>query len=970
MRRVSFAFLSVIFLFARSQAPAQSPTPLPYTMTTLAGTSPMTAASGTQCPNLPAGVKSGDADGDGCLAVNALFGAAGRGGVEVDSFGNVFVADDVNSVIHVIDPTSGIMNRLAGLGTVCSASQDKAGDGCLAATQTVTNSPRGIGIDPYGNVLIAGYGDNLVHVVCRTASPLCTSAQIGTMQLVAGCVQSPTSSGTGGIGADNVPAFRLSAGTCTAALGEVDQPRGVTGDTYGNVYWAGTQTSRTRVVLGPLTSSYFKGTNPIYAALGVYYASLTPGYMYTVVNTTGSSTSTGGNPTTANSSCSVTTNNVMYSGTATDIYGDGCPFEFSSVKASSGYTSGVAVDAAGNMLFTDPTHGLRVFFVSNAGSAGAAMAAVIAANNNGVTPQPGFIYMLAGGGTGSLSATPTPGNSTALSDSTITKLTVSPQGNIYIGDSSKVLFFDTNTGYVRVLLSGSSNVTAGSFCNGSSGQESLSAYSDGCPASKSIFSNGNGLGVAVDQQGNLYLYDATSNGAGMLVRKVLAQGLAEQTLGTPLIQTFQVHLPESASGAVSGSTATLTTTPDATVLPPACSQNADNSVDCTATVTVTPSGAGSRSAALTLTLPQGSWSNPLANLALNGTVTGSVLTLDETSTTSVGTTTPLAPATKGLFSSIAPAGVALDGAGNVYTMDISTGTIQELVQGSNSAALSSSLPSNPGQIAVDALGDVFTVGSGTPSIQELKVTGAPASSGAPATFTATSVSYTPTNGGTAAPQAIAVDGAGNLFVADNQGSPAANVIYRLSLEPNTVQYQSTVATGLTNPVSLAVDGSGNVYVADKGAGAVYRLAPTATGTYSQSTLFSNVTPTAVAVDPAGDVYVQDQNSGSVLEVPVSGPQISVFVGLGAPNGLAVDGQGNVYISDAHNPGISEVVRNAVSYNFGTNESIVFNGVLSDVGTQAITGSNPVTNTTNFSVTAGSSNGCPLSSSVLGALSSG
>ena len=167
----------------------QAPIALPYTMTTIAGSSPMTAASGTQCPNLPAGVKSADAYGDGCLAVNGIFGAAARGGVQVDSFGNVFVADDVNSIIHVINPATGLMTVLAGGGSVCAAatgvgatgSVDAAGDGCLAATQTKTAGQRGIGIDPYGNVLLAGYSDNAVHLICRTVSPLCPAAQVGQM---------------------------------------------------------------------------------------------------------------------------------------------------------------------------------------------------------------------------------------------------------------------------------------------------------------------------------------------------------------------------------------------------------------------------------------------------------------------------------------------------------------------------------------------------------------------------------------------------------------------------------------------------------------------------------------------------------------------------------------------------------------------------------------------------------------------
>jgi hypothetical protein len=173
--RLAIAILPVLCLLTVINAEAQTPVALPYTMTTLAGTSPMAATAGTQCPNLPAGIVSADAFGDGCLAVNGIFGAAGRGGVQVDSFGNVFVADDVDGIIHAINPSTGIMTKLAGLGTACAGKLDSSGDGCLAATQTVMGAQRGIGLDPYGNVLGPGYGDHLAHIICRTASPLCVT---------------------------------------------------------------------------------------------------------------------------------------------------------------------------------------------------------------------------------------------------------------------------------------------------------------------------------------------------------------------------------------------------------------------------------------------------------------------------------------------------------------------------------------------------------------------------------------------------------------------------------------------------------------------------------------------------------------------------------------------------------------------------------------------------------------------------
>ncbi len=988
MPRARFRILASTFLTVCGLLPSalaqQTPIALPYTMTTLAGTSPMSSVTGTQCPSLPTGAKSTDSYGDGCLSTNAVFGAAGRGGVQVDAFGNVFVADDVNSIIHVIDPTSGIMRVLAGgASNICTAATgagasgaiDTAGDGCLAATQTKTSSYRGIGMDPYGNVLLAGYGDNAVHVVCRTASPICTAAQIGTMQLVAGCVKSTGSAPSGGVGIDNVKAVQtfITAG-CTASNGEVDAPRGVSGDIYGNVYFADTSSSRTRVVVGPLTSTFFTGNNPLYAALAASYASVTPGYAYSIVNPTGTSTSTGGTATVKGASC-LSAQNSSVSGTALDTWGDGCPLTYSSVVASSGYTSGVAVDAAGNMVFTDPTHGLRVFYVSGAGAAGALMKNAIIANNPGVTPQAGFIYLLWGGGTTSLGATPTLGTSTAATDSTLVKVVVNPQGNIYIGDSSKLIFYDMSSGYVRLLYASSSNVTAGNYCSGISGQKSLSAYSDGCPASKAVFSNSSGLGVAADAQDNLYLYDASSNSTSMLVRKILAQGLAPQTVGTSLNQIFEVHIPEIAAGSVSAPTASLTTTPDMTAGSVTCAaQNADFSFDCTVPITATPSAAGPRFATLTLgasfSPTSGSPATAQMDLALNGVATGSVLVLDSATATSGTTTTPIAPTENTLLSSITPAGVALDGAGNVYTMDTHAGHFLEYVQGAASTTLPGTLPASANQLAVDQLGDVFAVGAGTPSITELAVTGPPASSGAPATFTSTSLNYTPISG-TPTPQAIAVDTAGNVYVADKQSGTATTAIYRLALASGSVVSQTTIATGFTNPVSLAVDSSGNVYVADQGTSSVYKLTPGLVGGipgYTQTTAVSSVTPMAVAVDPAGDLYLQDAVTMSVIEVPVSGPNTTVLIGLGNPSGLAVDGKGNVYSADSNSATVTQVVRDALSYNFGTGSSAspTFAGTLTDVGNQSVTGSNTVTNTTNFNVVGGSTNGCTFSSSVLGA----
>jgi hypothetical protein len=955
MRHLAVAVLSAVCSLACLNLPAQSPIALPYTITTLAGTSPMAAVAGTQCPNLPTGVLSTDAFGDGCLAANAILGNDPYSGVAVDAFGDVFMSDDIKGALHMINPNSGIMTLVAGGGTACSSKIDSSGDGCVAATGTPTTpvaDARGDGIDPYGNILLAGYNDHFVHIVCRAASPLCGSAApsaaapiqipVGDMGLIAGCAYSSGSSGVTGAGVDNTPGFSTptagfsgspfanaggSSSACTTSLGEVDQPRGVTADAYGNVYYADTASKRWRVVLGP--QSYNVITNPLWAVLEentAWYNGSTlllhAGYAYTLAGVSTTATTKG-------ASCAG-------SGTATDTEGDGCLFTAASVNSSTSDAQGVGVDAAGNMIFTDAGNGLlRVLFVNGAGAAGAAMTNAIEANNAGMSPsapQPGFVYSLAGGGsTGGVSATPALGNSRTALDSSTTKLTVSPQGNIFIGDKTRVLFFDIDTGYIRTLFtSASANVAAASFCGGSSGPVSLSAYSDGCPAANAEFGNTNGLTVGVDGTGNLYFDDGNSNTAQELVRKVMAQGFAPQTLAATQQQIFEAHLPGATAAT---SSATLSATPDISAASPACTLNADQTVDCTVAVTSTPSAAGLRSATLTVTNAS---SGEAANIALDGPVAGSALAFDNAATTSNSTTTPVAATTSTILSGTVPAAVAADGAGNVYA---ATGTsIVESIGGaaytlSTSSSAPISLPATPAQIAVDPLGNVYAVSPASGQIEELALT----ASGTPSAYALAAIAYTPCSGCTAAPQAVAADAAGNLYVADAQSSPANTAVYRLSPFASAGRQQATIAAGFANLVSLAVDPSGDVFVADKSAGAVYKLAPSTAGSYAQTTLVSGIVPVAVATDAAGDVYVQDESSDSVIEVPVSGPETSVLTGLQNPTGLAVDGLGNLLSADAKNTSITKVIRNAGSYGSTSTPLTSISGTLTNVGSVAATG---------------------------------
>jgi hypothetical protein len=1071
IRRWTFCLdivLPLYLIFAGWTAAAQTPVALPMTMTTLAGGLAPAAsyAVGATCPGTSATMSS--AYGDNCPSLVAAFTSAGRGGVAVDAYGNVIVADDKTAVIHLIDGSTKRMTVLAGGGTVCSTGKlSSAGDGCLASTQTILAGPRGIGTDPYGNVIIPEYSQNLIHLVCRYPSPLCSASpapttanpiqvQIGSMGVVGGCIGGTASTGTSGAGYDGTPGFSTytstatntasyptllsgaasafkNAGSCSKSLGEVYAPRAANADIYGNIYYADTSSSRTRVILGPLTSSFFKGSNPLYAALeinsGWTASNLKPGYVYTVVNVQGTTTGTTTATVTTGSSCKSsitggsTTYNYSGSSTALDTHSDGCPFFDSSVTPSSGYTATSSVDGAGNLIFTDPGSqgALRVFFVQGWASASTASAAgatgavatagvnmynAILKNNTGITPTAGYIYALAGGSglqasaTGStLSTTPTLGNSTQLTSTTMVKTSVSPQGNIYIGDGTRVLFYDIYNGTIRTLLSsGAAVTTLGGACGSTTAR---SVYSDGCPVANSSFGNSNGLGVAVDAQGNLYLYDNNGDTSNMLVREILAQGFGSQSKGNigglsatvayPLLslgqaqtQSFTVHFPNATANAVTvaaGTDASLSYTT------PACTwySSLDNSLDCTLSVTYTPTAVGAGNASLLLTASGGE----TFTLNLSGTVAGAGLAIDNATS---GSTSLLS--TTSLLSGYAPSAVTTDAKGNVYAAIGSGGSysIAELPSGSTSAqTLASGLTAQPTALAVDANGDVFYL-DGSSTVKELAAT----ASGTSIAYTSTTLSYTTDSLSTAHPVALTVDSAGNLYVADNQSG--TDTIYKISLaaenlltqtncnyaatsgstaasvcQSSIAGYKSSAYSSLTfgKISALAMDGDGTLYVADSGNTAVYALTPyvaTIYG-YNQSTVQSSVTATGLATDAAGDLYVQ--TTAGVTMIPISGSAARIYTAsLTTPAGIAVDGAGNVYVADSGASALTRIARNSVTENFGSDTTLAFSGTLTNFGNVA---SAEQSSAAGFGEEAGDfslAGSCPLDTNLLSVLSSG
>jgi sugar lactone lactonase YvrE len=156
------------------------------------------------------------------------------------------------------------------------------------------------------------------------------------------------------------------------------------------------------------------------------------------------------------------------------------------------------------------------------------------------------------------------------------------------------------------------------------------------------------------------------------------------------------------------------------------------------------------------------------------------------------------------------------------------------------------------------------------------------------------------------PEAVAVDAAGDVYVADID----LQEVFKVTPEGK----ETTVGTGLEVPGGVAVDGAGNVYIADSQAAEVFKVTPDGV----QTTVGSNFQyPSGIAVDGEGNVYVSDPFIDAVFKITPSGKMTMVGSGYNTPDGVAVDSAGNVYVADPFNQAVFKVTPGGKQTTVGT-----------------------------------------------------
>jgi sugar lactone lactonase YvrE len=476
-------------------------------------------------------------------------------------------------------------------------------------------------------------------------------------------------------------------------------------------------------------------------------------------------------------------------------------------------------------------------------------------------------------------------------------------GNLYVADTGNNIIRKINASSGAVTtLAGTAGVTGSADSTGAAAQFN------------------NPQSVAVDGAGNVYVTDTDNN----TIRMITAGGVVSTLAGAPGVagvadgtgNLAQFDHPKGIVADAAGNVY-VSDTNNATIrrITPG---GVVTTMAGTAFVTGTADGLGS---AAHFANPLGMALDAAGNLYVADFVNATVRKISVTAavTTLAGKAAVAgdidATGSAALFNS--PQGTAVDAAGNILVADTGNNIIRKVnatsgavitlagasgVTGSNDGTGTAAQFSAPWGLAADTSGNVYVADMGNAVIRKI-------SSGGAVTTLAGSAGATGTTDGTGsaarfnAPQAVATDASGNVYVADTGNSvirkiTPAGVVTTLAGTAGAAG--TTDGTGAAarfdHPQGVVTDASGNVYVADSGNYAVRKIDPagvvtTLAGVTGQAGHADGTGAAArfdvlvaIAIDAAGNLYVMDSVYHQIRKITPAGV---VTTAAGDPDRIGV-----------------------------------------------------------------------------------
>ena len=570
--------------------------------------------------------------------------------------------------------------------------------------------------------------------------------------------------------------------------------------------------------------------------------------------------------------------------------------------------------------------------------------------------QGGYIITTVAGGA---AAPPTPTLAVNASVGHVQAAALDSAGNVYFSSSLHCVF--------KVDASGVMTRVAGTCRPGYSG--------DGGPATTAQLNSP--YGVTVDPAGNLYIADSYNN----TIRKVSPAGTITTVVGTGVYGYSGDGGPAAGAQLWDPLGVALDTAGNLYIAD--TKNNSVRKVSAAGTITTVAgngthgySGDGGPAASATLTLPFAVTVDSAQNLYIADSYNYRVRKVSQTGIiTTVAGGGGKDPVDGGLATSAGLSylfGIVVDAAGNLYISDaflnrvyrVSPGGIITAVAGNGSLGSAAGYSGDggpatnarlnlPSGIALDSAGSLYIADSDNDLVRKVTPAGIITTVAGNGAYV-----YSGDGGPTASaqlyqPEGVAVDAAGNLYIAD-AGNNRVRRVFPGGIIATVAGNGSPGYSGdggpasiaqLSRPEGVAVDAASNLYIADANNGRIRKVTPagiittvagggnaglgdggpaTSATFYTYSFLGS---PFCVTLDSAGNLYIADDYRNLVRKVSPAGIITTVagngnggYSGDGGPatsaqlsdpSGMAVDAAGNLYIADANNGRIRRVTPSGI-----------------------------------------------------------